>query len=144
MIGTWRWNAAFGIFGSLLTLIFSIGSNGLAVTSLRSLYAFIAFFVLMYLFRALFALILNTGGTAPADQTEYQNQNETKGSQVDMSTPDESDELNDLLKKQMDGNVQLEPGGQAGFQPLSPPKLVSTPNKEPEELAKAVRHLTGG
>ncbi|CAH1197804.1 hypothetical protein PAECIP111893_00986 [Paenibacillus plantiphilus] len=142
MIGTWRWNVAFGICGSLLTLMFSLGSNGLPVTSLRSLYAFIAFFVLMYLFRAVFALILNAGGNAATDHPEPQD--EARGSQVDMSTPDQSDELNDLLKKQMDGNVQLEPGEQLSFQPLTPPKLVSTPNKEPEELAKAVRHLTGG
>ncbi|MBW7473274.1 hypothetical protein K0T92_00790 [Paenibacillus oenotherae] len=142
MIGTWRWNVAFGICGSVLTLLFSLGSNGLAVTSMRCLYAFIAFFVLMYLFRAVIALILQPGAVPLAE--ESQSQDEARGIQVDMSTPDESDELNDLLKQQMDGNVQLEPGAQSNFQPLTPPKLVSTPNKEPEELAKAVRHLTGG
>lgn len=53
-----------------------------------------------------------------------------------MTTPDENENLNELLKPKPDQTDE----GNNGFAPLNPPKLVS--NKDPEELAKAVRHLT--
>ncbi|NBD22444.1 hypothetical protein [Paenibacillus glycinis] len=143
MIGSWRWNVSLGIGGSLLTLLFSLGSNGLAITSFRCLYAFIAFFAMTFLFRALLAMILKPSPSAAMHQTAA-GEEHAVGHAIDYSTPEEGDELNELLKNQMDGNVMLEPGQQSTFKPLTPPKLVSTQNKEPEELAKAIRHLTGG
>lgn len=142
MLGTWRWNVTLGICGVGLTLLFSLGSNGLEVTAIRCLYAFIVFFLLAYLFRAVIALILQPElPLLPAyTQTNFE---DAKGNSVDISTPDESDELNDLLKMQMDGGTKLDKIEPSAFQPLTPPKLVSTQNKEPEELAKALRHLTG-
>ncbi|MNP80381.1 hypothetical protein D3C76_1784720 [compost metagenome] len=54
---------------------------------------------------------------------------------MDLSTPDEEEELKDLLKPKPAAADQ----GSGDFKPLQPPKLVSM--KDPEELAKAVRHL---
>ncbi|RAP76238.1 hypothetical protein [Paenibacillus montanisoli] len=144
MVGSWRWNVTLGVGGSLLTLIFSLGRNGLAITSLRCLYAFLAFFALAFLFRVLAALTLTPRTSAAAAYRQTVSDESAKGQAVDYATPDQSDELNELLKNQMDGNVVLELGQQPIFQPLKPPKLVSTQNREPEELAKAIRHLTGG
>ncbi|MCQ6557894.1 hypothetical protein [Paenibacillus mendelii] len=143
MIGTWRWNAVLGISGGLLTLLFSLSSNGLAITAMRCVYAFVVFFVLAYLFRAILAFILHT----PADKLPNEmvtDVPEEKGTRVDLSTPDESDELSGMLKQQLDGRPAEDTKEQAPFKPLQPEKLVSTPNKEPDELAKAIRHLTGG
>ncbi len=143
MIGTWRWNVTLSLCGVVLTLLFSIGSNGLEVTAFRCVYAFIAFFALAYLFRALLAVILQPSSPMLAEIAAAE-ASESKGNSVDFSTPDETNELNELLKSQLDGSsiaVKAEP---SLFQPLSPPKLISTQNKEPEELAKAIRHLTGG
>ncbi|MBP3965233.1 hypothetical protein [Paenibacillus lignilyticus] len=140
MVGSWRWNVFLGVGGSLLTLLFSLDSNGMAVTSLRCLYAFLTFFVLGFVFRALVALIMNPRAQALSQLDG----DESKGSSVDFATPDQSDELNNLLKNQMDGSLQPDSNQGAIFQPLTPPKLVSTQNREPEELAKAIRHLTGG
>ncbi|AZN40877.1 hypothetical protein [Paenibacillus albus] len=144
MLGSWRWNVSLGIGGSLLTLLFSLGSNGLAISSLRCLYAFFAFFVLAYLFRALLAFILQPGSTATEPSYTMPEQDPAIGQSVDYSTPETSEDLNQLLKNQLDGKAELESGQKQAFQPLTPPKLVSTQNKEPEELAKAIRHLTGG
>lgn len=144
MLGTWRWNVSFGIVGILLTGIFSIGKNPMSVILLRGMYAFIAFFVLAFVVRFILAQVLKPP-TLIGEQTQ---QDEGRGSQLDMLTPDETDDLNDLLKSQMkDGKA----GGQeastkqeeAEFRPLNPPQLVSTKNNDPEELAKAIRHLTG-
>ncbi|QHW30044.1 hypothetical protein GZH47_03800 [Paenibacillus rhizovicinus] len=143
MIGSWRWNVSLGIGGSLLTLLFSLSSNGLAITSLRCLYAFIAFFAVTFLFRALLAFILRPSPSAALLHSDVEDA-QTKGHSIDYATPDQGDELNELLKHQMDGSNMLELGQQLDFKPLSPPKLISTQNKEPEELAKAIRHLTGG
>lgn len=150
MLGTWRWNAALGILGLGLTFLFSIGNNPLSVVMLRGLYAFSAFFVLAYVARTILALILKPPvlvGESPDAATDS-NADEMKGSQLDLSTPDESDNLNEMLKSQLQGGHAASSGytdaqKDAQFRPLAPPQFVSTTNKQPEELAKAVRHLTG-
>ncbi|GGD68175.1 hypothetical protein [Paenibacillus nasutitermitis] len=142
MMGSWRWNVGLGLFGVVLTFLFSLDSNGLGVSAVRSVYAFIAFFVLAYLFRIVLAAVFREIVTKPVQEPETMDEN--KGSTVDMSTPDETDQLNEMLRMQLDGNVKTDTDEQVPFQPLTPPKLVSTQNKEPEELAKAIRHLTGG
>ncbi|EFM13082.1 conserved hypothetical protein [Paenibacillus curdlanolyticus YK9] len=146
MVGTWRWNVGFGVAGGLLTLLFSMNSNTFGVSVIRSGYALAAFFVLAYLFRAVlsFALAPTPGPLGADDRSEEQ----TAGSRFEAVTPDETDELHDMLKttgtNNMNNEQNVASSSGSGFQPLKPPKLVSTQNKEPEELAKAIRHLTGG
>lgn len=144
MIGSWRWNALLGIGGSLLTLLFSLDGNGPAITGLRCLYAFIVFFAVTFVFRAAVAFILRPSPAAALHRAAADDEQAATGHAIDYSTPDEGDELNELLRRQMDGSASPEPERQPEFKPLSPPKLVSTQNREPEELAKAIRHLTGG
>ncbi|MDQ6419233.1 hypothetical protein RB620_07235 [Paenibacillus sp. LHD-117] len=152
MLGNWRWNAGFGIAGVGLTVLFSLGNNPMSVILTRSLYAFLAFFVVAYVARFVLGMILRP--PAIAMQTHDGN-SETRGAELDLRTPDESEDLNELLKSQLhngavpSAQAAIEPRaagmneGTAAFKPLSPPQLVSTANKQPEELAKAVRHLTG-
>lgn len=144
MLGTWRWNVAFGILGLVLTALFSIGNNPLTVVMLRGFYAFASFFILAYAARAVLGLILRPP-TIPLSSEATDGETE-KGSQLDLTTPDESNDLNDLLKAQLQGGNKGEsPSAEAGadFRPLSPPQFVSSASKQPEELAKAIRHLTG-
>ncbi|MEK3882162.1 hypothetical protein [Paenibacillus sp. PL2-23] len=147
MLGTWRWNVAFGILGIALTAIFSFGNNPLTVVLLRGLYAFAAFFLLGYVARLVWGMILqppalSANGEEGADE-------QVKGQQLDVTTPDEVDDINDLLKAQLQGGGSAEPPApadaqkQAEFRPLAPPQFVSNTNKQPEELVKAIRHLTG-
>jgi len=140
MLGTWRWNVGFGIFGLLLTVLFSLGRNPWSVTLFRGMYAFIAFFILAYLVRTILAFVLKP----PALVGEGAKQDESRGGQLDLLTPDESEDLNDLLKSQLKAGSAAASDKQGdGFQPLKPPQFVSAQNSEPEELAKAIRHLTG-
>jgi hypothetical protein len=146
MLGTWRWNVVFGILGTVLTVAFSIGNNPITVMLLRSMYAFIAFFVLAYGVRGLLAYILvppSLVGELPEAMHE-----EGKGAQFDLKTPDEAQELNDLLKSQMQEGTSTSSAAsfsneEKDFRPLTPPQLLSTKNTQPEELVKAIRHLTG-
>ncbi|MFC4775370.1 hypothetical protein ACFO9Q_01055 [Paenibacillus sp. GCM10023252] len=149
MIGTWRWNAGLGLLGTLLTALFSLGKNPLAVTSIRCMYAFAAFFLLAYALRAALAFILRP----PVLQESLGEEMDGRGSHLDYHTPDEGEDLHQLLKsnlgtgnKQGDSVTDKEQLDAEGipFRPLNPPQLVSTQNKQPEELARAVRHLTGG
>lgn len=144
MLGTWRWNVVFGIFGTVLTVAFSIGNNPIIVMLLRGMYAFIAFFVLAYGVRAILAYILQP----PSLVGEQPEDDEGKGKQLDYQTPDESADINQMLKSQLkDGNTAPSAYSQSnevtGFRPLSPPQLLSAKNTQPEELVKAIRHLTG-
>lgn len=146
MLGTWRWNVAFGILGIALTALFSFGNNPPAVVLLRGLYAFAAFFLLAYVARVVLALILQP--PTMSLPVETQTEPSEKGQQLDLTTPDEGDDLNDLLKAQLQGGSSDDsPSNQAPqeaeFRPLAPPQFVSTTNKQPEELAKAIRRLTG-
>lgn len=69
-------------------------------------------------------------------QSRASSQVDGVGGNLDLTTPDENEDLNELLKPKPEQTDE----GNNGFAPLNPPKLVS--NKDPEELAKAVRHLT--
>ncbi|QAY65619.1 hypothetical protein [Paenibacillus protaetiae] len=143
MLGTWRWNVMLGIIGPVLTILFSIGRNPLPVIGMRSGYAFVAFFLLAYVLRFVLAIILK-----PADLQDKPAGETAAGMKVDLSTPDESDDLNELLKSGLEAAASGSPGTsreeqQALFKPLNPQKLVMAQNQNPEELAKAVRHLTG-
>ncbi|WP_028611013.1 hypothetical protein [Paenibacillus harenae] len=146
MLGTWRWNVVFGLIGTVLTVAFSTQNNPVPVTLLRGMYAFIAFFVLAYAARAVLAYILRPPA---AFAPEHAAQEEGRGTQLDMQTPEETDDLNELLKSQLQDGAMAQPSSgkpakdAAEFRPLSPPQLLSAKNKQPEELVKAIRHLTG-
>ncbi|EXX91268.1 hypothetical protein BG53_11785 [Paenibacillus darwinianus] len=138
MLGSVRWNLASGISGMLLTFLASFGNNGFAVSCLRGLYAFIAFFMLGYLIRVVLRGIV---GTAPSEDWPDIQADPSVGGQVDFSTPDEGEDLNGLLRAQLDGSDNAS-GEAVGFAPFQPKKLASTQNLDPEELANALRHLS--
>lgn len=145
MIGTWRWNVGFGAVGGMMSLLFSMSGNTFAVSCVRGLYAFAAFYVLAFLFRAVLRLVVMPQPSVPALHSEQQGNGNEAGSTFEAVTPDESEELHEMLKSDPNGRTAATTGAQSiQFQPLKPPQLVSTQNKDPEELAKAVRHLTGG
>ncbi|PZD93346.1 hypothetical protein DNH61_22160 [Paenibacillus sambharensis] len=137
MLGSVRWNLVIGGAGMLLTFLVSLGKNGFAISSLRGLYAFIALFLIGFLFRAVLSLIVG-GSPAPVMETSSAG----LGGQVDAVTPDEGEDLNDLLKSQLEGSLEPDRSEENAFKPFEPKRLVSTQNKNPEELANALRHLS--
>ncbi|GGG80616.1 hypothetical protein [Paenibacillus radicis (ex Gao et al. 2016)] len=155
MIGTWRWNLVMGLVGAALTMLFSIGKNPLDVMLLRSLYAFIAFVVLAFILRAAISIILQPPAMNAGSELAQAANEEGKGTALDLYTPDEGDDINELLKAQLgEGSHstaertekadQEQQQAAEQFRPLNPPQLLSTENKDPEQLVKAIRHLTGG
>jgi len=140
MIGSWRLNVGFGGFGALLTFIFSLSNNPLGTTLLRSLYAFLVFAAIAFVVRIVLGQLMN-----PAKITEVNvTQDDERGTVLDLTTPDEGDSLSEMLKEQWaDGNGESgKEESVKGFQPLTPKRLVSLDNPNPEEVVQAIRRLT--
>lgn len=137
MLGSMRWNMVIAIIGSVLTFAVSIGSNGWTITSIRSLYALAACFVLAFGLRVVLYQLVAQAPTA-SEQGE-----DIKGASLDIVTPDDEEDVHRLLQQQLEegaGNAEQARNNTA-FQPLTPPRMVAVKDKSPEELAEAVRHL---
>jgi hypothetical protein len=126
MIGSIRWNLAFGIFGFFLSFILSIINNIFTTAFMNGLYSGIILFLVAFIVRWFLGTVFQT---TPAE-THI-------GNKFDLITPDESDEIHQLLRKESDTEIE-----QSEFEPLNPPKLVSKRNVDPEEMAKALRHMS--
>ncbi|WP_340024085.1 hypothetical protein MHI24_03045 [Paenibacillus sp. FSL K6-1096] len=128
-------NVAAGLAGFVITFLANNGHNTVGTSLIRGVYGFIIWFVLAFLLRWVLSVI--TGKSAAAEDAESgpSGQGDALGGRLDISTPDEEQELKDLLTPKKD----KESADHGDFKPLQPPKLVSM--KDPEELAKAVRHL---
>ncbi|WP_243767074.1 hypothetical protein [Paenibacillus agricola] len=64
---------------------------------------------------------------------------ETKGTALDLTTPDEEDSLNKLLKESLEPNTNE---GVPGFAPLQPPKLTSKANIDTGDMVQALRQMS--
>ncbi|WP_028561410.1 hypothetical protein [Paenibacillus pinihumi] len=135
MLGSIRWNIGIAVLGCGLTFAFSIGNNGISITLLRSVYALVACFVLAYGLRYLLHIL-----SAPAADVQSSSE-EAKGSNLDMATPDDGEDIQRLLQQQLGEGEAREEADITSFQPLAPPRMMSVKDKSPEELAEAVRHL---
>ncbi|MBJ6363402.1 hypothetical protein ACFOQM_19460 [Paenibacillus sp. GCM10012307] len=134
MLGSIKWNIGIAVLGCGLTFAFSIGNNGISITLLRSLYALAASFVLAYGLRYLLYVL------SPAVDGVQGGSEEEKGSNLDMATPDDGEDIHRLLQQQLGGEKEEE-AEHLPFQPLAPPRMMSVKDKSPDELAEAVRHL---
>lgn len=136
LFGSLRINLWSGIFGFVLTFLLSTGKNLLVTSFIRGIIAFVVWFILAYLVRWVIGYVSRPDlSSAGLSNMRQDGQEEGLGTNLDLVTPDEGEDLNNMLKPKPEPDP-----AQAAFTPLNPPKLVTT--KEPEELAKAVRHLT--
>lgn len=136
-IGSIVINWICGLVGFAFTFLISLQNNLLLTSLFRGLLGFILWFVLAFVLRWVLGFIVNQSENMDKTSSSDGDQGE-RGTRVDLSTPDVDDELKDLLKPKpgpTDQGIQ----GNSEFKPLQPPKLVTM--KDPEELAKAVRHL---
>jgi hypothetical protein len=132
MIGTWRSNAI--VAGSIGPLIFllSISSNPLSTALYRAGSSFVISFAVMFAVRWLIGQALTSGAPHDTMAEEQADRGHTqaaseegKGQSIDLTTPDGAWE------------------DQPIFAPLSPPRLKKTEDPlDPEQLAKAIRHMS--
>ncbi|KIL39225.1 hypothetical protein SD70_21365 [Gordoniibacillus kamchatkensis] len=139
MTGTVRWNLIGGAAAFVLTFATSIARNVFTTTLLHSVYSFLLVFAVIFLFRFLLHLILNSAAAA-ADLPPAIGEAESEaGQNVDLATPHD-DSLHDLLRSNLNAAGERDDG--TGFAPLSPPKLASHAALDPEELANALRRMS--
>jgi hypothetical protein len=137
MAGIWKWIAGFGAGGAVLIFLLSAWRNPIGTTLLRSVYAFVAFAALAGALRLLLGryLVPQTGQPAPEEPEE-------RGRHLDLTTPDEEEALNQLIREQWTGGSPRDQA--AEFKPLNPKRLVTLDHVTPEELASAVRRMSEG
>lgn len=141
MSGKVKYYLLIGFIGFLITFAVSSGSNLLATSLLRGGLAFVAWAALAFVGSWMLNFMKEHGETSEESQMLAAISEQVKGGNLDLTTPDESDEINDLLKQPIEGAIPSTT--HEDFAPLNPPKLVKTPNdNDPEELVKVVRHLT--
>lgn len=143
MFGNIRINFFAGIIGLIITFFVSFSSNLLSTSLFRAGAAFMIWFLLAFLLRLVLGSIL----ASPPDKGGEGNLEEgpeTKGAQLDVIAPNDDEALKDILnyaQAEPQEEEKKQSAVESGFEPLNPPKLVRT--KDAEELAQAVRHLSG-
>lgn len=134
MIGSIRWNFIVGALAFIVTFALSITKNIWLTTIIRSFYSFAVLFVIVFLCRYLLGTFAGLNRLSELDQVEDA---EGKGTAVDAVTPDQDEELRELLKS---GGDSKEAAADE-FSPLNPPKLRAKGQQNPEEMAQAVRQM---
>lgn len=138
MTGKLKYCWLFGFIGFLITFASSSGNNLFMTSLIRGLIAFAVWFVLFYAAFWIFGSLKELPNNSVQEEEIFADEEQGKGGSFDLTTPDESDELNDLLKHPPANSAHIN-----DFAPLNPPKLVkTTDDTDTEELVKVVRHLT--
>lgn len=138
MPGKLRYYLLSGFIGFLITLAVSAGNNLFMTSFIRGLISFAVWFLLAFAASWMLGFLKEMPGDYASVEETSPAVEEGKGGALDLTTPDESELLGDLLKPGPDASDT-----EKQFAPLNPPKLVKTPDdKDPEELVKVVRHLT--
>lgn len=138
MSGKLGYYLLFGFIGFLITYAVSAGSNLFTTSFIRGLIAFAVWFLLAFAANWVITFLKEQDPRPDVRDLTDALKEQDKGASLDLTTPDQSEELNDLLKQTPKDQSQTQE-----FTPLNPPKLVKTlDDKDPEELAKVVRHLT--
>jgi hypothetical protein len=143
MIGTIRINLIVSMIAGIFTFLLSVGNNLFLTTCLRSLYSFVFLFILTYAFRFLLAVFGGTDFFTPlaSEQSESDSDEDHLGSQLDLATPDDDEATRQMLRNNMDNPGQTL-DDDLPFSPLTPPKLITKNNLDPEQLAGALRRMS--
>ncbi|HZG61068.1 MAG TPA: hypothetical protein VEY68_11490 [Anoxybacillus sp.] len=94
MVGTWMFNLLLGLFGFFIVFLLSFTGNTILTTFIRSLITFLSFFLLGYIFRWMFAYIV--------DQEEMKNITNSQSS----SPVQKDNEIGQLVNRLSDEEAQ--------------------------------------
>lgn len=140
MYGKIKFNLLFAAVGFIITFFFSFSHNLLTTSLIRGVIAFVLWFLLAFAVRWMWGLV--GMGPSSGEPPEGEQGNGEVGNLVDLTTPDETEALNDMLKHADKQQEVASESGSLAFEPLNPPRLVKTTDRSTEEIVKAVRHLT--
>lgn len=141
MIGTYKWNLITGLVGFLGTLAISMPRNIPKTAFIQSGYSFAFLFAFTFIVRWVLGVALHQPQSAgDADLVDGES-DDAKGLHIDLATPEDVPQAA-LTASQPSADAPAAAEETEGFTPLNPPKLSSKLGQEPEELARALRHMT--
>ncbi|UJF35366.1 hypothetical protein [Paenibacillus hexagrammi] len=141
MVGTIRINLIVAALAAVFTFVMSLGNNMFVTTCLKSLYSFAILFVLTFGFRWVLGVLVTIEKTKTSMSPNDLTSDSHIGSTLDVSTPEEDHETNELLKAGLDPTSTAQ-ASEPQFSPLNPPKLVTKNQIDPEQLAGALRRMS--
>lgn len=136
MIGSFRWNLLAGLIGFCGTMLISLPKNVWKTALVQSAYSFLFLFIFLFAVRWVLGFMIQaSNASAPAHAVPGDTKEEAfrKGQSIDLSTPDEGVYPQDPAAA---------PAEDSGFAPLNPPKLTTKLDANPEDLVKALRHMS--
>ncbi|MCR8845473.1 hypothetical protein NQ117_17465 [Paenibacillus sp. SC116] len=144
MAGSFRWNIVGGIIGFLITTFAASMTNPLSTSIVRGLIGGVIWFGIVFGFRWVAHMLLQGSGEGNhSNQARERTSDTGRGQNIDYTTPDEQDLQAILTSSPVESSSSTAHSDQAvGFTPMNPPKLVTKPPLNDEQLAQAVRHLT--
>ncbi|MEF3304840.1 hypothetical protein, partial [Paenibacillus sp. GYB003] len=95
MIGTVRWNLVVGFFGFLLTFFLSASANFIWRALLHGTYSFLILFAFVFAMRWVLGTLVGLKSVTVAGAAPV------AGQTVNETTPDDQEQLNELLKEQL-------------------------------------------
>ncbi|MBD8497086.1 hypothetical protein [Paenibacillus arenosi] len=144
MAGSLRWNIVGGIIGFLITTFAASMTNPLSTSIVRGVIGGVIWFGLVFGFRWIAQMLLQGSGQGDHNVQAMEPSSVTvRGQNIDYTTPDEQDIHAILTSSPVESSSSTAHSDQAvEFTPMNPPKLVTKPPLNDEQLAQAVRHLT--
>lgn len=137
MIGNWLWNLVGAATAAVVTFFLSVFDNVLLTTLARTCYSFLIIFFAVFLFRWILGSVAGLRGVLDVPS------NSDRQSTIDLSTPEEADAIQQMLKSTLQTDEDLEDKMEAppSFAPINPPRLVSKKDPDMQTMASAVRHM---
>ncbi|CAM3358108.1 hypothetical protein [Marinicrinis lubricantis] len=120
------------IVGFVCTYLFSSMNNPMGTAFIRSFICFVIFFISGVVVLSLIEKIVKEATVS----SENAVQEEGVGQQVDLSTPE------DWVMPEADAEHAAGSEGEQGFEPIQFPRFKTKEERSPEEMAKAIRHLS--
>ncbi|MFD2670078.1 hypothetical protein [Marinicrinis sediminis] len=126
------------VIGMCVTFFFSMLKNPIMTSLIRAIVCFGLFFVVSFVFIKLMSLVFQPLKSMQPQDAEH------LGQRVDLSTPDDvtlPDQNSAEPRRDQGGSQDKQP--EEGFAPLNLPHLKrNEQTANPEEMAKALRHLS--
>lgn len=135
MKSAFRISLGLALFGFILTLFLSLSNNIFSTSLIRALMSGGLLFLVGIAVQWILRLIAEPGNPLPP--IEPPTGRESIGRTLDLSTPDEQDELNRIIRQS-----ETPPTAEAAFEPLHPPKLTTKTDQKAQDLADALRTMT--
>ncbi|TVX93959.1 hypothetical protein [Paenibacillus agilis] len=144
MAGSLLWNIVGGVIGFLITTFAALMTNPLSTSIVRGIIGGVIWFGIVFGFRWIAHMLLHGSGDSNySNQARERTSDTARGQNIDYTTPDGEDLHAILTSSSVESSSSTAHSDQAvEFTPMNPPKLVTKPPLNDEQLAQAVRHLT--